>query len=104
MRSSSITAVEAGLDLAIIHPSHVIPFAEIPEEERKLAEDLIFYRKPEALQEYIQFYEGREDVAVTSGPDPMAEMTVRDRLHYRIVYRKERRRGSGHRPGGRRIW
>ncbi len=64
-------------------------FAEIPEEERKLAEDLIFYRKPEALQEYIQYFEGREDVAETGGPDPMAEMTVRERLHYRIVYRKK---------------
>jgi 5-methyltetrahydrofolate--homocysteine methyltransferase len=81
--------VEAGLDLAIIHPSHVIPFSEIPEQERKLAEDLIFYRKPEALQEYIQFFEGREDVATSSGPDPMAEMGVRERLHYRIVYRKK---------------
>ncbi len=88
MRSSSITR-GGGLDLAIIHPSHVIPFSEIPDEERKLAEDLIFYRKPEALQEYIQFFEGREDVAVSSGPDPMAEMTVRERLHYRIVFRKK---------------
>ncbi|MEZ4507218.1 MAG: homocysteine S-methyltransferase family protein [Thermomicrobiales bacterium] len=81
--------VEAGLDLAIIHPSHVIPFAEIPEEERKLAEDLVFYRRPEALQEFIQFFEGREDVAASGGPDPMAGMTVRERLHYRIVYRKK---------------
>ncbi len=81
--------VEAGLDLAIIHPSHVIPFSEILEEERKLAENLIFYRKPEALQEYIQHFEGREDVAVSTGPDPMAAMTVRERLHYRIVFRKK---------------
>jgi 5-methyltetrahydrofolate--homocysteine methyltransferase len=81
--------VEAGLDLAIIHPSHVIPFSEIPEEERRLAEDLIFYRKPDALQQYIQFFEGREDVSANGGPDPMAEMAVRERLHYRIVHRKK---------------
>lgn len=82
-------AVEAGLDLAIIHPSHVIPFAEIPEEERKLAEDLIFARHPEALQEYIAFFEGREDVATSSVVDPMADMDVRERLQCRIVHRKK---------------
>ena len=81
--------VEAGLDLAIIHPSHVIPFSEIPEEERKLAEDLIFYRKPDALQEYIQYFEGREDVAVSSGPDPMAEMTVANVCTTASSYRKK---------------
>jgi 5-methyltetrahydrofolate--homocysteine methyltransferase len=82
-------AVEAGLDLAIIHPSHVIPFSEIPEDERRIAEDLVFARTPDALQKYIEHFEGREDVAVSSGPDPMAEMTVRERLHYRIVFRKK---------------
>ncbi len=82
-------AIQAGLDLAIIHPSHVIPFAEIPETERNLAEDLVFARKPEALQEYIAHFEGREDVADTGGPDPMAEMEVRERLHFRIVHRKK---------------
>lgn len=82
-------AVEAGLDLAIIHPSHVIPFSEIPEDERRIAEDLVFARAPDALQKYIEHFEGREDVAVSSGPDPMAELAVRERLHYRIVFRKK---------------
>ncbi len=41
--------IRAGLDLAIVHPSHVVPFAEIPEDERKIAEDLIFNRTPDAL-------------------------------------------------------
>jgi 5-methyltetrahydrofolate--homocysteine methyltransferase len=37
--------VEAGLDTAIINPAHVTPYFEIPEEERKLADDLIFDRR-----------------------------------------------------------
>jgi 5-methyltetrahydrofolate--homocysteine methyltransferase len=82
-------AVEAGLDLAIIHPSHVIPFAEIPEDERKLAEDLVFARTPDALQKYIEHFEGREDVAVSSGPDPMAEMPGRARLRCPSGLRKK---------------
>jgi 5-methyltetrahydrofolate--homocysteine methyltransferase len=81
--------VQAGLDLAIVHPSHVVPFAEIPPEERELAEELIFARQPDALQRYIEHFEGRTETGGPSGPDPMAEMDVRQRLHYRIVHRKK---------------
>ncbi|MGH2558888.1 MAG: methionine synthase, partial [Thermomicrobiales bacterium] len=81
--------VQAGLDLAIVHPSHVLPFAEIPAEERELAEDLIFARRPDALQRYIEFFEGRTETESQGGPDPMAEMAVRERLHYRVVHRKK---------------
>ena len=81
--------IKAGLDLAIIHPSHVVPFAEIPTEERDLAEDLIFNTRPDALQRLIEFYEGKTEDTSAGGPDPMAEMTVRERLHYRIVFRKK---------------
>ncbi|MCC6704567.1 MAG: dihydropteroate synthase, partial [Thermomicrobiales bacterium] len=80
--------IKAGLDLAIVHPSHVIPIGEIPDEERDLAEDLIFNRRPDALQRIIEHYEGRTEEA-SSGPDPMADMSVRERLHFRIVYRKK---------------
>jgi len=81
-------AIKAGLDLAIVHPSHVVPFAEIPVEERDLAEDLIFNRRPDALARIIEFYEGKTE-DTSSGVDPMAGMTVRERLHYRIVFRKK---------------
>ncbi len=81
--------IRAGLDLAIVHPSHVVPFAEIPTTERDLAEDLIFNRRPDALARVIEFYEGKTDDASASGVDPMEEMNVRERLHYRIVFRKK---------------
>jgi 5-methyltetrahydrofolate--homocysteine methyltransferase len=82
-------AIGAGLDLAIIHPSHVVPFSEVPNEERELAEDLIFNRRPDALQRYIAAFEGRTEAANSGGPDPMEGMEVRDRLHYRILHRKK---------------
>ena len=82
-------AVQAGLDLAIVHPSHVVPFAEIPAEERELAADLVLARRPDALPRLIEFFEGREEQAEATGPDPMAEMTPEERLHYRIVHRKK---------------
>ena len=82
-------AIAAGLDLAIIHPSHVLPFAEIPIDERDLAEDLLFNRRPDALQRFIEFFEGRKESAAEGGPDPMAGMDARERLHFRILHRKK---------------
>ncbi|HEU5431480.1 MAG TPA: homocysteine S-methyltransferase family protein, partial [Thermomicrobiales bacterium] len=82
-------AVQAGLDLAIVHPSHVVPFAEIPPEERELAEDLVLARRADALPRLIEHFEGREESAEQGGPDPMAALDVEARLHYRIVHRKK---------------
>ncbi len=82
-------AVRAGLDLAIVHPSHVIPLGEIPAEERELGEDLVLARRPDALARLIAHFEGRTESAEATGPDPMAEMEVEERLHYRIVHRKK---------------
>jgi 5-methyltetrahydrofolate--homocysteine methyltransferase len=82
-------AVRAGLDLAIVHPSHVVPLGEIPAEERELAEDLVLARRPDALARLIGFFEGRTESADAAGPDPMLEMEVEQRLHYRILHRKK---------------
>jgi cobalamin-dependent methionine synthase I len=38
--------VEAGLDMAIVNPAHVQPYAEIPADERALADDLVFNKRP----------------------------------------------------------
>jgi len=81
-------AVEAGLDAAIINPAQVTPYADIPAEERALAEDLIFNRRPDALQRYIEYY---ESVGATQASpeqaDPTAGMTAAERLHWRILHR-----------------
>ncbi|NIP80513.1 MAG: hypothetical protein GWM90_15350, partial [Gemmatimonadetes bacterium] len=49
--------VEAGLDMAIVNPAHITPYAEIDEEQRALADDLIFDRRDDALARFIAFYE-----------------------------------------------
>jgi 5-methyltetrahydrofolate--homocysteine methyltransferase len=82
-------AVQAGLDLAIVHPSHVVPFAEIPEVERELAEDLVLARRDDALARLIEHFEGREEEASAGGPDPTEGMTPEERLHYQIVHRRK---------------
>ena len=51
-------AVEAGLDMAIVNPKQVTPYAEIPAAQRELAEDLLFNRRPDAAARFISFFEG----------------------------------------------
>ncbi len=84
--------VQAGLDLAIVHPAHVRPYGEIPERERALADDLVFNRHPDALQRFI---EGVTDLgadgtgAQDAATDPTTGMTAEQRIHWQIVHRKK---------------
>ena len=50
--------VQAGLDMAIVNPAHVRPYAEIADDERALADDLVFTRRPDALARFIAHYDG----------------------------------------------
>ncbi|HLV35444.1 MAG TPA: vitamin B12 dependent-methionine synthase activation domain-containing protein, partial [Spirillospora sp.] len=83
-------AVKAGLDMAIINPAHVTPYAEIPEEQRKLAEDLIFNSDENALPRFIQYFE-QNDVKLAGAEveDPTKDMTSEQALHWQIVHRKK---------------
>ena len=49
--------VEAGLDMAMVNPAQITPYAEINLKERELADDLILNRKPDALQRLIEHFE-----------------------------------------------
>ncbi len=84
-------AVRAGLDLAIINPAHVKPYAEIPEDQRRVAEALIFNTAPDALARYIGFFEGISPEAggLAAGEDAEAGLSVDQRLHYRILHRRK---------------
>ncbi|GIV95666.1 MAG: methionine synthase [Herpetosiphonaceae bacterium] len=81
-------AVEAGLDAAIINPAHVMPFAEIPAEQRELCEDLIFNRREDALARLIGYFEQNE-AAEEEKADPLAGMTAEQRIHWKILHRKK---------------
>ncbi len=83
--------VEAGLDTAIINPAHVKPYAEIPPEERELANDLLFDRRTpdhDPLAAFIAYYEGRV-VTEETVEDPASEMEPEGALHWKIVHRKK---------------
>lgn len=50
-------AVKAGLDSAIVNARDIIPYGELDEKEKKLAEDLIFNKHQNALSDLISYFE-----------------------------------------------
>jgi 5-methyltetrahydrofolate--homocysteine methyltransferase len=80
--------VEAGLDLAMVNPNHITPYPEIPENERELANDLVFNRRDDALERFIGHFEEKGEEEDTGGADPTAEMEPEEALHWHILRRK----------------
>jgi 5-methyltetrahydrofolate--homocysteine methyltransferase len=79
--------VQAGLDMAIVNPTHIKPYSEIPAEEKQLTEDLLFNRNPQALENFIDYFETTELGPTEDQIDPTEHMTAEERLHWRIVHR-----------------
>ena len=79
--------VQAGLDMAIVNAAHVMPYAEIGTEERNLCEDLIFNRRADALQLFIEHFETVTVSNESTVADPTAGMTPEQRLHWCILHR-----------------
>jgi 5-methyltetrahydrofolate--homocysteine methyltransferase len=84
--------VAAGLDAAIVNPAHITPYAEIPENERELANDLVFNNRPEALQRFIEYFSKErtaENAENAEKADPTAGMSADQKIHWMILHRKK---------------
>ncbi|MBV9193267.1 MAG: dihydropteroate synthase, partial [Solirubrobacterales bacterium] len=81
--------VEAGLDLAMVNPNHITPYAEIPREERELADDLVFNRREDALERFIAHFEAKGPAEAAQVEDPTAGMEPEEALHFQILRRKK---------------
>ena len=81
--------VEAGLDLAMVNPNHITPYSEISEEERKLADDLVYNRSEDALQKFIEHFESRGAEAEIEKANPTEGMTPEEALHFHILRRRK---------------
>jgi 5-methyltetrahydrofolate--homocysteine methyltransferase len=80
--------VEAGLDLAMVNPNHITPYGEIGEEERKLADALV-YGADDALQHFIEHFESKGDAEEEEAADPTAGMEPEEALHWHVLRRKK---------------
>ncbi|MDQ3678053.1 MAG: homocysteine S-methyltransferase family protein, partial [Actinomycetota bacterium] len=81
--------VEAGLDLAMVNPNHITPYSEIGETERKLADDLVFNRREDALEIFIAHFETDSEEAEDEKADPTEGMEPEEALHFHILRRKK---------------
>lgn len=82
--------VAAGLDAAIVNPAHITPYAEISLEERALADDLVFNRRPDALQRFIEgFSTAEQKDARAEKEDPTLGMTPEQKVHWMVLHRKK---------------
>jgi 5-methyltetrahydrofolate--homocysteine methyltransferase len=83
--------VDAGLDLAMVNPNHIIPYAEISAQERELADDLVFNRREDALERFIAHFESKgeeEGAAGGDSGDPTEGMEPEEALHFHILRRR----------------
>jgi 5-methyltetrahydrofolate--homocysteine methyltransferase len=51
-------AVAAGLDVAILNPASITPYADIPADERGLVDDLLLNRREDALRRVVSHFGG----------------------------------------------
>ncbi len=82
-------AVQAGLDMAIVNPAQITPYADIAEEERELANDLIFNRRADALQRLIEYFENAGDTQQNAQTlvSPLEGLSTAERIHWKILHR-----------------
>jgi 5-methyltetrahydrofolate--homocysteine methyltransferase len=83
--------IQAGLDTVIINPAHVVPYFDIDPEQRELAEDLVFNRRPDALPRFIAYFEENAGAAQQESgrEDPFAGMAPPERIHQQILHRRK---------------
>jgi len=47
-------AIQAGLTAALVNPAEIVGYHDLPEVQRALAEELIFNRRPDALERFVE--------------------------------------------------
>ena len=72
---------KAGLDLAIVNTEKLERYARIPEEERRLAENLLFNRGSDPIGEFASFYKDK----TSEKPVVKENRTLEERLSANIV-------------------
>jgi 5-methyltetrahydrofolate--homocysteine methyltransferase len=81
--------VKAGLDSAIVHTAKILPLARIPDEQRKVALDLVYDRRTEdydPLQKMLEIFAGvtTTDTKASRAAE-LAALPLSERLKRRII-------------------
>jgi 5-methyltetrahydrofolate--homocysteine methyltransferase len=80
---------QAGLTSAIVHASKILPMSKIPDEQRRVALDLVYDRRRDGydpLQTFIELFEGVDAASArASRAEELAALPLSERLERRIV-------------------
>ncbi|MFC7327237.1 methionine synthase [Marinactinospora rubrisoli] len=81
--------VEAGLDSAIVHASKILPMTRIPEEQRRVALDMVYDRRDgeyDPLKRFLELFEGVDAQQLkASRAEELAALPLWERLERRII-------------------
>ena len=81
--------VQAGLTSAIVHASKILPSSKIPDEQRRVALDLVYDRRTagnDPLQRFIELFEGVDAASArASRAEELAALPLDERLERRII-------------------
>ena len=82
-------AVQAGLDMAIINPAQLHPYAQISPKERELAEALIFNHSPHALSDLAAYFQGSKGSQIKEEKASLLDLPLKERIRQRILQREQ---------------
>ncbi len=82
--------VEAGLDCALVHAKEITPYTEIDPAVRMMCDDLVFNRRPDALQRFIEHFESviPSEVEGSSSNEEL-DLPVAQQIHNAILRRRK---------------
>ncbi len=76
---------QAGLDSAIVNTGGLVRYAAIPEDERDICDDLIYWRGDDPIAAFAAHFRERRSSAENAGESRMDGLTVDERIARRVV-------------------
>ncbi|MFW6244927.1 MAG: B12-binding domain-containing protein, partial [Fibrobacterota bacterium] len=87
-------AAEAGLDAAIFNPLHRDNPAVYDKEVRELGEDLLFNRRSDALERYVDFFEKEQAGEKKPAQSGEKKISPEEKLRLSVLNRDRRNLGE----------
>jgi len=87
-------AIQAGLDMAIVNPAHLMVYEDIPKELLTLVEDLIFDRHPQATECFLDYAQRHQHKSKSAAKTAQwRQEPLERRLEYALVRGMQQLRG-----------